>query len=146
MNVTILEVVNGTDQEKATLAKGKDLVLKVVASPLFASKLLAASLTETNGLTNAEVLQKITAASLEVTLWMYSKWWSKVVGYTYFKTNTIYVNRKFFRGPVAEGSNLLHEMSHILGFAHEFVWETSVPYTLNRIFEECCVELNFQSS
>lgn len=142
MNLMILEVVNGSIPEKNTVSQAHDLIVKVVASPLFASKLLAATLTETNGLTNAQVLDKLVQATLSITVWMYNRWWTKVIGYTYFKTNTIYVNRKFFHGPVSVGSNLLHECSHILDFAHNGAWATSVPYTLNRIFEECCVELN----
>lgn len=141
MQITVLEVVNGSTHEKDTIANARSLLETVVGSDIFRQKFLAATLTETLNLTNSGVLQSLDSAVVSITVWMYYRWWTKVIGYTYFKTNTIYVNRKFFGGPVSVASNLGHEICHILGFPHDKVWATSVPYTFNRIFEETVLEL-----
>lgn len=119
---------------------------RILASAEFKAKLLAATLTETNGLTNQGVYDCIMAADqlnptdkkgeLDVQVLLYRKSWSKVVGYTFVDSLSIWVNRKFFGGPCNIASNLVHESSHQLGFLHQGRWSTTVPYTLNRIVEE----------
>lgn len=141
MNLQYATLINCSEVDADALSKARALILQVCATPLFAGKLLAATLTETQGKTNLQVLSDITEMDLTISVNLYSSWWSHVIGYTYFATNTIHVNRKYFHGTVSIASNLLHECSHILGYTHDQVWATSVPYTLNRIFEDCCLEL-----
>lgn len=70
-------------------------------------------------------------------------YWSpkKVIGYTYPNTETVYVNTRFFdkRHRALIGSNLLHEISHKLGFSHDHkatkARPFSVSYQLNKAYE-----------
>lgn len=125
---------------------------RILASELFRAALLAEKLTETrfegstHALTNQEVYDRIMKADqlhpldelgvLDISVVLYRKSWSKVVGYTFFDSLSIWVNRKFFGGPCSIASNLLHESSHQLGFGHASTWATSVPYVMNKIVEK----------
>src|SRR5690606_23212813 len=78
---------------------------------------------------------------LDISVMMYYKSWSKVVGYTFEGGLTVWVNHKFFGSPKNTASNLLHEASHQLGYFHNGAWAKTVPYTMNRIVEELWDEL-----
>lgn len=143
MNLTILSEYGTTPDDTELLEQAVALISEVTATKRFADLLMAAPLTETQGKANAQVLQDIDCARLQVSINLYDSWWSKVIGWTTLQGNIIHVNRKYFHGVVSIASNLLHEGSHILGYTHNGVWATSVPYTLNRIFEQVCMELNF---
>lgn len=92
--------------------------------------------TENKGLTQREILQKL-REDIGIQFRAYRKWWSKVVGY-FISGNTIWDNLKYVDiGDATEsGSNDLHETCHVKGFTHNNRWNSSVPYTANRIFEE----------
>lgn len=116
---------------------------KILNSDRFKIELLLAKMTETNGLTNQQVYDKIMAGDqvingdemgvLDFNLVLYRKSWSKVVGYTFTNSMTIWVNRKYFSTPKSISENIGHELMHQLGFFHNKIWSTSVPYTMNRI-------------
>lgn len=144
MQIKLLDVVNETISEFHKFSKAVDLITHVTTSKLFADKVMAAQFSETNGFSNAQILSMVDNAEPKITVRVYKSWWSKVVGYTYFKSNTIYVNRKYLGGLVGVASNLLHEVMHILNFGHAGKWSSSVPYTMNRIFEECCLQMDLK--
>lgn len=73
---------------------------------------------------------------LDISLVLYRKSWSHVVGYTFTNSLTIWVNRRYFGEPKGIASNLMHEASHQCGFTHQGRWATTVPYVLNKIVEE----------
>lgn len=132
------------DRTRVSFAvQGANIILK---STQFLEAVLDAKLTETNGLTNNQVYSCIMRADqlnpldkpdeLDIQLTLYRKSFSRVVGYTFSNQLTIWVNRKYFGSAKSIASNLVHEASHQLGFTHNGVWATSVPYVLNRIIEK----------
>lgn len=131
---------------------------RILAHPRFREELLKAKLTETqvNGvgpaLTNHQVYARIVAGDqlhpldnkdeLDIEVILYRKTFSKVVGYTFTNSTTIWVNRKYFGKPKSIFSNLLHEGGgHQMGFLHNGRWATAVPYVLNQIAEKLWDEL-----
>jgi len=149
MEVTNLDQMHEWDAERIRFAlEGMN---RILASPLFEEEWMKAKLTETEGLTNRQVLDKILCADalspldkvgvLDVEVILYQRSWSRVVGYTFFNAVTIWVNRKFFGGPMSICSNLFHESTHQLGFGHAGSWATTIPYTGNRIVEKLWPEL-----
>lgn len=62
------------------------------------------------------------------------------VGYTYLYDSTIYLNRKFHDGYnlCQTGSNVAHELTHALGYAHPSNGKNDVSYKVNAAFEACC--------
>ena len=87
---------------------------------------------------NEEVINLLERARIEFSLNYYYRWWSKVVGWTTLGGKVINVNGKYFDRTTKTGaaSNILHEGAHIVGFTHNKGFSTSVPYSLNRAFEE----------
>ena len=144
MEVTNLDQMHEWDAERIRFAL--EGINRILVSPMFEAEWLQAKLTETEGLNNRQVYDRIVGADalspldkvgvLDVEVILYRKAWSKVVGYTFFNAVTIWVNRKFFGGPENIASNLLHESTHQLGFGHAGHWATTVPYTANRIVEK----------
>jgi hypothetical protein len=74
-------------------------------------------------------------------------WWqnhvNRTVGYDsgVGSGSEIRMNKYFIHASRMAASNLLHEYAHVLGYRHRNAREsTSVPYTMNRIFEECTSE------
>ena len=136
--------------EQAMVDKAVSMMDRVLNSELFKKKVLAGRFTETNGKTNQEIYDIIMSGdceysdadgTIDLAAVMYYKRWSGVVGYVTGEDFTVYMNRKFFSTPTSIGSNLLHEATHNMGFSHYEVFETSVPYSMNRIFEACVKEM-----
>lgn len=137
--ITIHSMKNYTIKEQGNAREAEKKIVQVVSSECFGSFIKKSALTETNGKTNDQVLDSIRKANASLDLVMYSKWYSKVVGYTYGGT-TIYTNRKFHAGATScnVASNIVHEVAHVIGYSHYKAWGSSVPYQINRAFEACC--------
>lgn len=145
MKLILLKTYGASPQETVAIKNAFNLVNFVTLSPIFQDLFLSKHCTETNGMDQVELVNFINSATVETNVAMYYRWWSKVVGYTQLKGTTINVNRKFFRGPIGIASNFGHEALHELGFTHDKVWSTSVPYTFNSVFEEACGRLDLTS-
>lgn len=140
-----------SSSQKKTLDRAVWGVNQIFAHPRFKEEILSRQFTETNGLKNEgiyECIQKGDQLNLadelgvvDLKVVMYNSWFSKVVGYTYLESLTIWVNEKFFAGPKSVGSNLAHESMHQLGFKHDNYWGSSVPYQMNEIIEKLWKEL-----
>lgn len=81
---------------------------------------------------------------------------SNVVGWTYLWDSKVHLNRKFHDSYnlCQTGSNVAHELTHVLGYAHAnsltadkqlqidgyfmFAPSNDVAYATNRAFEACC--------
>jgi hypothetical protein len=96
----------------------------------------AATFTEANGYTSAEIWELIRTAYLSPRVTFY--WRSRGWAYTDDK-NDINLNRKVWgqASVTRQASTILHESMHLLGFSHFGVWATSVPYQMNAIYERC---------
>lgn len=153
VKVNILSTRGFSKADRQRIDQACTLINTVVNSELFAQKFLRSRMTELNGLTNEQALEVIRSGDCDFTdkdgtidlkLVLYYKRFSSVIGYTDGTPLTIFINRKFFSTPVSIGSNLLHEACHLMGFSHYKTWESSLPYTINRIFEACCRELSLK--
>lgn len=146
--VTLRSIKNATTREKSIFQDACVLLQTILNGDLFRSKVLTAHFTETHGYTNEEIYNKIVSGSTiihpdldnEMTfdIRIYYSWWSRVIGYVNNGSEVIHVNRKYISNSKYAGSNMLHEMVHNCGFSHYIKpWVYSVPYTINKIFEEC---------
>jgi len=135
---------------------------RIILLPQFREELMKAKLTETKidgagaALDNLQVYQWIMSADqlhpldklseFDIDVVLYRKSFSKVVGYTFTNSLTVWMNRKFFGSPMGIASNLFHEATHQLGFLHNGSWSTAVPYVINRITEklwdEHCIDID----
>ena len=130
-------------QELEVLEIATRLSNEVTASSCFKNFMAKRSLVQTGGLTNQEVITKVSTTKLTVPVQMYYQN-NGVIGYRNPPKPTIYTNRKFHAGAsaCARASNLTHEWSHVLGFKHDFKRTKrrpfSVPYSIGAAFEICC--------
>ena len=67
----------------------------------------------------------------------------RTVGYD-IGDGTVYMNRHFVDSSSIAASNILHEIAHELGFHHDQVKATSIPYGLNNAWDLCSKELNIK--
>ena len=139
------------DYDKGIIEKATWGVNYIFTHPRFKEEILSRQFTETQGLSNQGIYDCIEKGDqlnlsdelgvLDLKLVMYNSWFSRVVGYTYLTSLTIWINAKFFAGPKSVGSNLAHEAMHQLGFTHNNYWASSVPYQMNEIIEKLWKEL-----
>ena len=143
--VIVSEFSNHTEKE---LDKNKLVVEKLnqtLQSDCIRNKFLAANLIQTNDLTNEQVYEKITTTPVSIRLEMYYTL-ARVNGYTLPNTDKIWLNRRYHKnyGICSSMANLGHEVSHKIGFGHDYKptkrRPMSVPYTMGRILNECCTE------
>lgn len=97
-----------------------------VTSEQFRQLILNAETHHTKGMTNAQIYEMILAGGdmfgqpdgdLDITLTIYTKRWSKVIGYTYPNTPRTWINRKFLNNEWTMAGNFLHEGIHKMGFS-----------------------------
>jgi hypothetical protein len=117
--------------------------------PQFQQTVLQAKFMGTKDL-NVTILEKLLSgadrydekmdATIDLQFVMYSRWWSRVIGYVLDGNRTIYTNRKYFGDPIDFGSNALHEYMHLLNYDHSNAHDFgSVPYKINNLFEAWCI-------
>jgi hypothetical protein len=131
--------VGFTASELPKIKAATELVTHTLNSECYHQAVLKAAMTEKRGLSNEAIWDLVHSAKASLRISIYTNSFSKVVGRTSLYGKTIEINRKFFSGatPRNSASNLSHELMHVLGFTHQESWPTSVPYTANRLFEEC---------
>lgn len=132
--------------------------METIATPCFFDHFTLtkyrSDLIQTNGLTRSQVVEKIRTSSIkEIPVKMYYDSRSGVYGYTYPNDPTLYFNRwyrtqeDYGNGDwsiASEASNFVHEVTHKLGFDHDFRRTSrrpySVPYTANYAIDNCIAE------
>lgn len=144
--ITITEFTNHTEKEKIRNLKAIERIIETVQGQCFKDVMLKRPLIQTNGRTNAQVIEHILKADVKVQLEMYRSW-KNTVGYTYPNVNKIWANRKYHDNfdLCDVGSNFAHEiLGHKIGYQHASNPSKerpfSVPYSLNVAIEKCCVE------
>lgn len=153
VKVKILKTSGFSKADLAKIDAAVCLLDTVLNSQMFRSEFLKEKLTENKGKTNAEIIDHLLSGdcqftdadgSIDLKLVMYYKRWSSVVGYFDGTPLTIFINRKFFSSHIDIASNLLHEYFHLMGYSHYKAFQTSVPYTANRVFERCVKAIGFK--
>lgn len=142
---------DATPQQAALVAQAELRAAQVVASDCFGAFILTRPMVQTNGLSSAQVLERIRSVqgTIPVT-WYWPSWWQRlhnvVDGYELPGDNTAYVNASLAGSfSVCDLASLLdHEgIGHALGgWSHDFNATSrrpySVPYSINAGFSACC--------
>lgn len=139
--------VNFTTEQENKVMDAVDLIKQVIASDAFKNKILnytykgKKSFIDNNGLSNAQIYQKILEGSeklnpgknntMDITVETYYVD-ANVIGYTLPSINKIYMNRKYFNNftPVQISANMVHEWLHKLGFNHDYEATATRPYSV----------------
>ena len=135
---------NFNDDEKQKAAKYIPVMDSVLKSKCFLDFMKERDIKKANGKSNEEVVAHILNSTVDIELIMYYKRFSKVHGYTLPDVNKIWLNRKYHNGAslCSEASNLAHELSHKIGYGHNYKSSVyrpfSVPYSINAGFKHCC--------
>jgi hypothetical protein len=136
------KLTGNTMAEVKMVADGVVLANDTMKTPCFKAAVLSAKWTETNGLTQAQIWDKLCSGPVTVNVDIYTGSWyenniSKTIGYEN-EPGTVHVNRYFVDTAYMVADNLIHEgEGHSQGFSHYGVKATSVPYGLNHAFEAC---------
>lgn len=117
---------------------GVRLANEMLDKPCFRQWVGAATYSETNGLTSAQILDLITTQVSAVNVELYYEN-NRTVGFEYDPFDgVVHMNRKWVHTPDMVADNLEHEdRGHSLGFHHYGKFSTSVPYGMNYAYEGC---------
>jgi hypothetical protein len=144
--INVSQAYNFTQSERDLLDQAVVMMHVVINGDCFKQRMLSSSMTETQDLSNQQVYEKILAGGTfwkdpdhvwDLQIALYYNWLSKTIGYVNSGDPTLYLNTKFYSDAIGVGSVLSHEYSHEEGFTHYGVLYTSVPYTINHVFELC---------
>jgi len=146
---------NNYVQEERNMLTAFDIVENVINSEEFKTKVISylskngqRTYTNNKGLTNEQVYETImngkellngdnTLGEMNFDVDRYSRFWSKVIGYTNIgKDNVIHVNGKFYKNysPAEITGNITHEWLHLMGFVHSSASDhDSIPYAVGYI-------------
>ncbi len=154
---TNIATYNMTSSQEAKIQKAEYKIKKVIASDAFRTRVLnftfngAKKFNNNNGLTNAQIYQKIldgaenfktaknNAMDLNIKVYYEN---TSTVGYTTPASSYINMNTKFFNTYTSTQvtRNMMHEWLHKIGFDHATFYsvsrDSSVPYAIGKIMEE----------
>jgi hypothetical protein len=153
IHIEVHERINFTKEEVEKHILAVNDAVKALNSKRFKQNFLKLKLTNTDGLTNLEIYEKLMSGAddlnpavdrdIDVYVEMYFKN-NKVVGWTKPSINKTYLNRKFFKNfdSADVACNLVHEYLHKVGFDHHSAKEhTSVPYAIGYLVEDSIREM-----
>lgn len=142
--ISVGQITGATPAEVAMIADGVKLINRSLAGPCIKQWVLAATYTENNGLSQAQIWDLITAHRVPVDVEMYTGDWkanhiAKTIGYENDPFDgVVHMNRYFVRTAYMVADNLIHEdKGHSPGFHHYGKFSTSEPYGMNYAFEGC---------
>ena len=146
---TLGSVTCADDPETDMARQAVLLANTVLLSPCFERELLKSTLsTVPDGFTPDKVLATMRAGQTPLDVAFFTgTWWqdfvTKTIGYDDpAAPSVVHMNRYFVRTVAGAADNFLHEAAHARGYKHSSAKDaTSVPYTMNRIFEACMKEL-----
>lgn len=140
--VELTSTINATTSEVIMINEAITLSNKVMSTECFRNMVLDAKFTETAGLTNGQIYNLIASKKMMVKIEMfngsfYQNHIAKTMGIDK-GDGIVYANRYFIKDAETLGSLILHEAEgHGQGFHHYETKSTSVPYTLNAIYDKC---------
>lgn len=141
-SLAVAKITGATAAEIPMIAEGVALANETMKTPCFKQFVLSAKWTETNGLTQAQIWDKLCSGPVTIDVDMFLGTWyqnniSKTIGYE-DEPGLVHMNRYFVDTAYMVADNLIHEAEgHSQGFSHYGVKATSVPYGLNDAFEAC---------
>jgi hypothetical protein len=140
--LAVKNITGATSAEVTMIGEGVALANETMATKCFEDFVLSASWTETGGLTQAQIWDKLCGGTMTVDVDMYLGSWyennvSRTIGYEK-EPGIVHMNRYFVKTAYMVADNLIHEAEgHSQGFTHYGVKSTSVPYGLDDAFEAC---------
>lgn len=134
--------------ENAWITYAVQMANRVLSSDCFENQVNISKYTETNGLTNAQIYNVLTADPLTIKVDVFKgswvdDYWNRKEGYE-LEPGTVHINRHFMSGPKFIASLILHEVAHVKGFTHYGVKSTSVPYGQNEVWDVCSLEVGIE--
>lgn len=142
---------NYSPAQKLKLREAEAILAKIFNSEEYKKEILTRKFTNTNGLTNAEIYEKLFAGAeallpavnyqMDLTVEMYYSRKS-TVGYTYPNSLKVMTNSRFHNSYSAceVASNLAHEFTHKMTFGHSSARDkSSLPYSHNDIVKSLCL-------
>ena len=151
-----IKTVNFSVTNKTKVLKAAELIRQVMNSEEFKNEILDGRFTDTMGLTNLEIYEKIMSGAevlspkkdQKMDLVLETFYADAItVGYTMTGSPTIYMNTKFLnrQNPEQVTTNLVHEWLHKVGFTHDEEFtpsrSSSVPYAVGYIVRRLAKEL-----
>jgi hypothetical protein len=141
--------VDCTDDERAMIDAAYRDVNVMLASQEFRDRVLGMDCTETRGQTSQQIYNLLVQRSpILVHFTMFTGGfrqnhvWHTVGFEDDARPETCFANRHFVSTKEVCASLILHETMHILGFRHDGNKFSSVPYTMNRIYDEAAMALH----
>jgi hypothetical protein len=141
--LTLDSLIGATPAEVQMVERAFILANRTLASTCFRSKLIAEEMTETLQLSPQEVYRRLTGSPQRLNVRLYTgnlwrNYVTRTIGYeNESDSTTVHMNRHFVDTDVMAAGNLVHEMAHGRGFRHDHDKSSSVPYTVDRVFEAC---------
>jgi hypothetical protein len=146
--ITVRNIEGATASEITMIRAGEQFANEMVKKACFKQWVLSANYTETDGLSQAEVYNKIISTPMQVDVEMYTGTWKqnhvyKTVGWEADPFDGIvHMNRYFVKTARDVGDNLIHEdRGHSIGFHHYGNHATSEPYGMNYAYEGCANQM-----
>lgn len=143
--VAVAKLTGATGDEPKMVADGIALANATMRTACFRDHVLSAAWTETGGLTQAQIWEKLCKGTITVDVDLYTgSWYQNHVTHTVGYENepgVVHMNRYYVNTAYMVADNVIHEAEgHSQGFTHYGVKATSVPYGLNGAFEDCSPE------
>jgi hypothetical protein len=152
--VSIYEFINHTSAERDRNERALKKMRDTIRGQCFRDKLLARKMSQTEGKSNAEILNDLLMGNVTMRLKMYRNNFTRTISYTYPDTDMIWLNRSFYDDYTTcnIASNFAHEAAHKLGYGHDFeldtleldeanlhdAWSSTVPYSVGILVGKCC--------
>jgi hypothetical protein len=140
--IVLGDITGATSAEQTMIVAGIALANETMATECFKNQVLSASWTETNGLSQQQIWDKLCSGPVAVDVDMYTGSWyqnhvTHTIGYE-DEPGVVHMNRYYVDTAYMVADNVVHEAEgHSQGFSHYQVKATSVPYGLNGAFEAC---------
>jgi hypothetical protein len=142
--------INARDDAEMKIAtQGFQIANAVLLSDCFRQGVLAAPMTHTRDQSQQQIYDAMTGPAVPLSVVLYDGGNRHgTVGYENSgEPGIVHMNRFYVHSAYMVADNLLHEAAHTRGYIHKSSKEAeSVPYTMNRIFEACAVNMNTEGA
>lgn len=140
--INLAGMIGQTPEEARMITEAIKSANAVMRTECFRNSILDGKFTETNGLTNSQIYNLIASKKVNTKVKMFTGSFTqnhvyKTMGYD-IGDGITYANRYFVKDADMLASLIMHEAEgHGQGFHHYNAKNTSVPYSLNSIYDKC---------